>query len=85
VAIKLSGLGFIRRDWDQPLVLPLLAQVVDLFGTQRAMFASDTPTDKLFAPCPAIWTSIAVSRRGSASKSSATCGGAMPTASTGWG
>jgi predicted TIM-barrel fold metal-dependent hydrolase len=50
VAIKLSGLGFIRRDWDQPLVLPLLAQVVDLFGTQRAMFASDTPTDKLFAP-----------------------------------
>jgi predicted TIM-barrel fold metal-dependent hydrolase len=27
-----------------------LAQVVDLFGTQRAMIASDTPTDKLFAP-----------------------------------
>lgn len=50
VAIKLSGLGFIRRDWDQALVLPLLAQAVDLFGTQRAMFASDTPTDKLFAP-----------------------------------
>jgi hypothetical protein len=68
VAIKLSGLGFIRRDWDQALVLPLLAEVVDLFGTQRAMFASDTPTDKLFARCRAIWTPIAVSRRGSASR-----------------
>jgi predicted TIM-barrel fold metal-dependent hydrolase len=50
VAIKLSGLGFIRRDWDQDLVLPLLREAVDLFGTERAMFASDTPTDKLFAP-----------------------------------
>jgi predicted TIM-barrel fold metal-dependent hydrolase len=49
VSIKLSGLGFIRRDWDQALVA-LLAQVVDLFGTQRCMIASDTPTDKLFAP-----------------------------------
>jgi predicted TIM-barrel fold metal-dependent hydrolase len=50
VSIKLSGLGFIRRDWDEALVLPLLREVVDLFGTHRCMFASDTPTDKLFAP-----------------------------------
>ena len=52
VSIKLSGLGFIRRDWDQALVLPLLREVVDIFGTQRCMIASDTPTDKLFAPLP---------------------------------
>ncbi len=50
MAIKLSGLGFVRRDWDDALVLPLLREAVDLFGTQRAMIASDTPTDTLFAP-----------------------------------
>jgi predicted TIM-barrel fold metal-dependent hydrolase len=50
VSIKLSGLGFIARDWTPALVTPLLAHVVDLFGTQRCMIASDTPTDKLFAP-----------------------------------
>lgn len=50
VSIKLSGLGFIHRDWDYALVAPMLARVVDLFGTQRCMIASDTPTDKLFAP-----------------------------------
>jgi predicted TIM-barrel fold metal-dependent hydrolase len=50
VAVKLSGLGFMRRDWDQALVLPLLRETVDLFGPARCMIASDTPTDKLFAP-----------------------------------
>lgn len=50
VAVKLSGLGFIRRDWDLPLVLPLLRETVDMFGAQRCMIASDSPTDKLFAP-----------------------------------
>jgi len=50
VAIKLSGLGFVRRDWDDALVLPLLREAVDLFGSQRVMIASDTPTDTLFAP-----------------------------------
>lgn len=50
VAVKLSGLGFIRRDWDEALVLPLLRETVDMFGARRCMIASDTPTDKLFAP-----------------------------------
>jgi predicted TIM-barrel fold metal-dependent hydrolase len=50
VAIKLSGLGFIYRDWTIERVRPLLLEAIDLFGTERCLFASDSPTDKLFAP-----------------------------------
>lgn len=50
VAIKLSGLGFIYRDWTPERVRPFLQEVVDIFGPHRCLFASDTPTDKLFAP-----------------------------------
>lgn len=50
VSIKLSGLGFIARDWTQEQVRPFLRHAIDLFGTQRCMVASDAPTDMLFAP-----------------------------------
>ncbi len=48
VAIKLSGMGFIWRDWTQDRVRPLIREVIDIFGSDRAMFASDLPTDLLF-------------------------------------
>ena len=50
VSVKLSGLGFIERGWIFESVAPLLREVIDVFGTSRCMFASDSPTDKLFAP-----------------------------------
>jgi predicted TIM-barrel fold metal-dependent hydrolase len=50
VAIKLSGVGFIHRDWTMEQVRPFLLEAIDLFGTKRCLFASDSPTDKLFAP-----------------------------------
>jgi predicted TIM-barrel fold metal-dependent hydrolase len=50
VSVKLSGLGFIDRNWTAPLVAPILREVIDVFGTARCMFASDSPTDTLFAP-----------------------------------
>jgi len=49
ISIKLSGLGFVRRDWDVALVLPLLREAIDIFGPDRCMAASDFPTDHLFA------------------------------------
>lgn len=48
VAVKLSGMGFIRRDWTKDTIEPLVREAIDLFGVERCMFASDTPTDKLF-------------------------------------
>lgn len=48
VAIKLSGMGFAWRDWTEDRVRPLILEAIDVFGTDRAMFASDLPTDRLF-------------------------------------
>lgn len=50
VAVKLSGLGFIWRDWTFERVRPILLEAIDLFGPDRCLFASDAPTDTLFAP-----------------------------------
>lgn len=50
VAVKLSGMGFVRRDWTKAHIEPLVRETIDLFGVDRCLFASDAPTDKLFAP-----------------------------------
>ncbi|TCP97406.1 putative TIM-barrel fold metal-dependent hydrolase [Sphingomonas sp. PP-F2F-A104-K0414] len=50
VSVKISGLGFIHRAWTNESVRPFLTEALELFGPERCMFASDTPTDKLFAP-----------------------------------
>ncbi|GBQ83816.1 amidohydrolase family protein [Asaia krungthepensis] len=50
VQVKLSGFGFLRRDWDYGDVAPVISRVIDLFGIERCMVASDFPTDLLFAP-----------------------------------
>lgn len=49
ISVKLSGFGFVHRNWDEAIVRPLIEETIDLFGAQRAMAASDFPTDKLFA------------------------------------
>jgi predicted TIM-barrel fold metal-dependent hydrolase len=46
--VKLSGVGFIRRDWTIDLIRPFLLEAIDMFGPGRCLFASDYPTDKLF-------------------------------------
>ncbi len=48
VAIKLSGMGFAWRSWTEDRVRPLILEAIDTFGIERAMFASDLPTDLLF-------------------------------------
>lgn len=48
VAVKISGLGFVFRPWSVEQIRPYVLETIELFGTDRAMFASDFPTDKLF-------------------------------------
>ena len=48
VATKISGLGFIDRHWTGETMRPVVLETIEAFGTDRAMFASDFPTDKLF-------------------------------------
>lgn len=48
VAIKLSGFGFVHRQWTIDQIRPCLLEAIDIFGPDRCMVASDFPTDKLF-------------------------------------
>jgi len=48
VAVKISGMGFTWRPWDAAQARPYVLETIALFGTDRAMFASNFPTDKLF-------------------------------------
>jgi predicted TIM-barrel fold metal-dependent hydrolase len=59
VSVKLSGLGFIRRDWDASLVRRFVAETIDLFGPERVMAASDFPTDRLFGSYGRVMSALA--------------------------
>ncbi|MEG3181155.1 amidohydrolase family protein [Sphingomonas sp. LT1P40] len=48
VAVKISGMGFTWREWTVEQARPYVLETIELFGTERAMFASNFPTDKLF-------------------------------------
>jgi len=48
VTVKISGIGFAFRPWTIEQMRSYVLETIELFGTDRAMFASDFPTDKLF-------------------------------------
>ena len=48
VAVKISGMGFIDRQWTDDAMRPLVLETIEIFGGKRCLFASDFPTDKLF-------------------------------------
>lgn len=48
VSVKISGMGFVFRPLDAGAVRARTLAAIDLFGADRAMFASDFPTDRLF-------------------------------------
>lgn len=49
VSIKISGLGFVYRPFDATAVRDRVRETIHIFGTDRAMMASNFPTDRLFA------------------------------------
>jgi predicted TIM-barrel fold metal-dependent hydrolase len=59
VAIKLSGMGFVWRPPEPAAIRDRVRAAIDLFGTDSAMFASDFPTDRLFAGFDATMTALA--------------------------
>jgi len=48
-AIKLSGAGFIGARFDPTGFADIVAEVIDRFGTDRVMVATNFPTDRLAA------------------------------------
>jgi predicted TIM-barrel fold metal-dependent hydrolase len=48
VAVKISGLAMIDRAWTPESIRPFVLTAIECFGTDRAMFASNFPVDRLY-------------------------------------
>jgi predicted TIM-barrel fold metal-dependent hydrolase len=59
VHAKISGFGMFERDWTLESIRPYAFEVVDAFGTDRVMFASNFPVDRLARGYPALWQAFA--------------------------
>jgi predicted TIM-barrel fold metal-dependent hydrolase len=59
IAIKISGLGMFDHHWTPNSLRPLVLETLDAFGTDRAMFASNFPVDKLFSTYADLWRAYA--------------------------
>jgi len=49
VSVKISGIGFVYRPWNAAAARERVRETIDMFGAARCMFASNFPTDRLFA------------------------------------
>jgi predicted TIM-barrel fold metal-dependent hydrolase len=48
VAVKISGLAMLDWQWTTDSLRPFVMQTIELFGTDRCLFASNFPVDRLF-------------------------------------
>jgi len=48
--VKISGIGVPGRPWTVDLQREVVLSVIEIFGTERCMFASNWPVDLLVAP-----------------------------------
>jgi predicted TIM-barrel fold metal-dependent hydrolase len=55
IRVKISGLGMFDHSWTLESLRPLVLETISAFGTDRAMFASNFPVDKLFSTYEALW------------------------------
>jgi predicted TIM-barrel fold metal-dependent hydrolase len=49
VSVKISGLGMSEPHWTADTIRPLVLETIDIFGTDRSMFASNFPVDKAYS------------------------------------
>lgn len=55
VTVKISGLGMVDHRWTAERIAPLVHETIALFGSARAMFASNFPVDALHASYDQVW------------------------------
>lgn len=49
VCCKLSGLGMFEHEWTAKTIQPIVGEVLHQFGSERVMFGSNFPVDKLYS------------------------------------
>ena len=57
--VKISGLGMFDHAWTVESLRPYVLQAIDVFGTERSMFASNFPVDRLYSTYAALWSAYA--------------------------
>jgi predicted TIM-barrel fold metal-dependent hydrolase len=49
VSVKISGLGMADWNWTVDSIRPIVLETIEMFGTERCMFASNFPVDRLYS------------------------------------
>lgn len=52
---KISGLGMFNQHWDKSNVSAIAQDVITIFSSERCMFGSNFPVDKLYTDYDTIW------------------------------
>lgn len=55
VSCKVSGLGMFNPNWQPEDLRPIILDTIEIFGTDRVMFGSNFPVDKLYNSYQALW------------------------------
>ena len=58
VSIKISGLGITDRAWTPESLRPIVLECIDAFGTERCMFASDFPVERVHGSFDAFFSAF---------------------------
>ncbi|HYF20239.1 MAG TPA: amidohydrolase family protein [Ramlibacter sp.] len=58
LAVKISGFGFMDRQWTVDSIRPRVLETIDIFGVGRCMFASNFPVDKMSRGYAAYWSAF---------------------------
>ncbi|MGI9233016.1 MAG: amidohydrolase family protein [Woeseiaceae bacterium] len=56
VYCKISGFGMFDHDWTIDSIRAIVESCIEIFGTDRAMFGSNFPVDKLHAGYSQLWS-----------------------------
>jgi predicted TIM-barrel fold metal-dependent hydrolase len=60
IAIKISGLGMFNHEWNVESIRPLVRYMIEVFGIERCMFASNFPVDGLYSDYDAIFKAFSL-------------------------
>ena len=58
LAVKISGFGMFDRHWTSDSIRPFVHETIALFGTERCLFASNFPVDRMAATYGRIWSAF---------------------------
>jgi predicted TIM-barrel fold metal-dependent hydrolase len=53
--VKISGLGMVDHHWTVESIRPIIDEVIEIFGPDRCLFASNFPVDSLASDLPTLF------------------------------